>query len=97
MYVCDMEVNIMPNMKNAEKRILVNAKKEENNNKYEASMKNSIKKVEKVVASKNKEEAQAALKSAIKNIDKAVKNGVTSKNTCARNKSRLTKKVNEME
>ena len=69
----------------------------ENNNKYEASMKNSIKKVEKAVASKNKEEAQAALKSAIKNIDKAVKNGVTSKNTCARNKSRLTKKVNEME
>lgn len=97
MYVCDLEVNIMPNMKNAEKRILVNAKKEENNNKYEASMKNSIKKVEKAVASKNKEEAQAALKTAIKNIDKAVKNGVTSKNTCARNKSRLTKKVNEME
>jgi len=97
MYVCDLEVNIMPNMKNAEKRILVNAKKEENNNKYKASMKNSIKKVEKAVASKNKEEAKEALKSAIKNIDKAVKNGVTSKNTCARNKSRLTKKVNEME
>ena len=97
MYVCDLEVNIMPNMKNAEKRILVNAKKEENNNKYEASMKNSIKKVEKAVANKNKEEAKEALKSAIKTIDKAVKNGVTSKNTCARNKSRLTKKVNEME
>lgn len=87
----------MPNMKNAEKRILVNAKKEENNNRYEASMKNSIKKVEKAVASKNKEEAEKALKVAVKNIDKAVKNGVTSKNTCARNKSRLTKKVNEME
>lgn len=87
----------MPNMKNAEKRVLVNAKKEEINNQYAASMKNSIKKVEKAVASKNKEEAQAALKSAIKNIDKAVKNGVTSKNTCARNKSRLTKKVSEME
>lgn len=97
MYVYCLEVNIMPNMKNAEKRVLVNAKKEENNNKYEASMKNSIKKVEKAVANKNKEEATAALKSAIKNIDKAVKNGVTSKNTCARNKSRLTKKVNEME
>ena len=97
MYVCDLEVNIMPNMKNAEKRILVNAKKEENNNRYEASMKNSIKKVEKAVASKNKEEAEKALKVAVKNIDKAVKNGVTSKNTCARNKSRLTKKVNEME
>ena len=87
----------MPNMKNAEKRVLVNAKKEEINNQYAASMKNSIKKVEKAVASKNKEEAKEALISAIKNIDKAVKNGVTSKNTCARNKSRLTKKVNEME
>ena len=97
MYVCDLEVNIMPNMKNAEKRVLVNAKKEEMNNKYEASMKNSIKKVDKAVARKNKEEAEKALKVAIKNIDKAVKNGVTSKNTCARNKSRLTKKVNEME
>lgn len=87
----------MPNMKNAEKRVLVNIKKHEINNQYEASMKNSIKKVEKAVASKNKEEAQAALKVAIKNIDKAAKNGVTSKNTSARNKSRLTKKVNEME
>lgn len=87
----------MPNMKNAEKRVLVNAKKEEINNKYEASMKNSIKKVEKAIANKNKEEAQSSLKLAIKNIDKAVKNGVTSKNTCARNKSRLTKKVNNME
>ena len=87
----------MPNMKNAEKRVLVNAKKEIINNQYAASMKNSIKKVEKAVASKNKDEAKEALKSAIKNIDKAVKNGATSKNTCARNKSRLTKKVNEME
>lgn len=52
----------MPNMKNAEKRVLVNAKKEEINNKYEASMKNSIKKVEKAVANKNKEEAEVALK-----------------------------------
>lgn len=97
MYICDLEVNIMPNMKNAEKRVLVNAKKEEINNKYEASMKNAIKKVEKAVANKDKEAAQTCLKSAIKTIDKAVKNGVTSKNTCARNKSRLTKKVNEME
>ena len=87
----------MPNMKNAEKRVLVNAKKEEINNKYEASMKNAIKKVEKAVASKDKDAAKESLKNAVKCIDKAVKNGVTSKNTCARNKSRLTKKVNEME
>lgn len=87
----------MPNMKNAEKRILVNAKKEVTNNNYGASMKNSIKKVERAVTSKDKDKANDALKSAIKSIDKATKSGVTSKNTSARNKSRLTKKVNTME
>ncbi len=87
----------MPNMKNAQKRVLVNEKKEVRNNNYEATMKSAMKKVEKAVASKDKEQANASLKVAIKAIDKAVKGGVTSKNTCARNKSRLTKKVNEME
>lgn len=87
----------MPNMKNAKKKILVDAKKEEQNNMYAATMKNSIKKVEKAVASKDKEKANDTLKFAIKSIDKAAKNGATSKNTCARNKSRLTKKVNAME
>ena len=94
--MCDQEVNIMPNMKNAEKRILVNAKKEQTNNNYEASMKTAIKNVEKAVANKDKEKAQSSLKTAIKTIDKATKSGVSSKNKSARNKSRLTKKVNEM-
>ena len=87
----------MPNMKNAEKKILVDKKREEVNNKYNATMKNSIKKVEKAVLNKDKEKAESALKVAIKSIDKACKNGATKKNTCARNKSRLTKKVNAME
>jgi small subunit ribosomal protein S20 len=87
----------MANMKNAEKRILVNAKKEVANNNYEATMKNSMKKLEKAIASKDKEKAQDALKVAIKAIDKANKAGVSKKNKSARNKSRLTKKVNAME
>ena len=37
--------------------------------------------------------AKAALAVAIKTIDKAAQKGVTAKNTAARNKSRLTKKV----
>ena len=40
--------------------------------------------------------ANDKLKVAIKAIDKASQKGVTAKNTAARNKSRLTKKVNEM-
>lgn len=87
----------MPNMKNAKKRVLVNIKKEKANNEYEASMKTAIKNVEKAVASKDKEKAEGKLKVAIKAIDKAAQKGVTSKNTSARNKSRLSKKVNSME
>jgi len=87
----------MPNMKNAKKRVKVIAKQSVTNNEYEASMKNAIKKVEKAVAAKDKEKATESLNVAIKRIDKATKTNVISKNTCARQKSRLTKKVNNME
>ena len=87
----------MANMKNAKKRILVNKKKELTNNNYEATMKNSIKKVERAISSKDNEKANEALKVAIKEIDKATKAGVSKINKSARNKSRLTKKVNAME
>ena len=87
---------IMANMKNAEKRILVNAKKNIRNNNYSASMKTAIKNVEKAVLTKDKNKAEDALKTAIKKLDKAAGANVVAKNKCAREKSRLTKKVNEM-
>ena len=87
----------MPNMKNAKKKVKVIAKKQESNNNYEAQMKNAIKKVEKAVDSKDKDKAKTELAVAVKRIDKAAKKGVATKNYVARNKSRLTKKVNEME
>ena len=85
MVICDLEV------------ILVNVKKEKTNNEYSASMKTAIKNVERAVASKDKEKANDKLKVAIKAIDKATQKGVTSENKSARNKSRLSKKVNAME
>lgn len=87
----------MPNMKNAKKKVKVIAKKSESNNNYEASMKTAIKKVEKAVNAKDKNKASDSLKSAIKKIDKAGAKGVVKKNFVARNKARLSKKVNEME
>ena len=87
----------MPYMKNAKKKVKVITKKSESNNNYEAQMKNAMKKVEKAVANKDKEKAKTELAVAVKRIDKAAKKGVASKNYVARNKSRLTKKVNEME
>lgn len=86
----------MPNMKNAKKAVKVIEKKRIANNEYAASMKTAMKNVEKAVISKDKDKATKELKTAIKKIDKAVTGKVASKNFCARNKSRLTKKVNEM-
>ena len=86
----------MANMKNAKKKIKVIEKQKELNNNYTASMKTACKNVEKACSAKDKEKATENLKVAIKRIDKAASKGVTAKNTAARNKSRLTKKVNEM-
>ena len=87
----------MPNMKNAIKKVKVNFKKNKSNNDFEASMKTAIKKVEKAVKANDVEGAKAALADAIKKIDKANAKGVVKDNFKARNKSRLTKKVNSME
>ena len=86
----------MANLKNAKKRVLVNEKKEKRNNNYLASTKTAVKNVERAIAKKDKKEAEANLKIAIKRIDKAAGASVLSKNTSARKKSRLTKKVNAM-
>ncbi len=87
----------MANMKNAKKKIKVIAKETDNNNNYTASMKTACKNVEKAVAAKDKNKATDNLKIAIKRIDKAKGAGAIKDNTAARNKSRLTKKVNAME
>lgn len=87
----------MANMKNAKKKINVIAKQTVTNNNYTASMKTACKNVEKAVNAKDKTKANENLKIAIKRIDKAAQAGTIKKNNAARNKSRLTKKVNAME
>lgn len=87
----------MPNMKNAKKKVKQIAKHKVENNDFKASMRTAMKNVEKAIKNNDKEKASESLKTAIKRIDKAVAKGVVKPNTCARNKSRLTKKVNAME
>jgi ribosomal protein S20 len=86
----------MANMKNAKKKIKTIAKAKETNNVYKSSMKTAIKNVETAVANKDADSAKEALLVAIKRIDKAGAKGIAHSNFVARNKSRLTKKVNEM-
>ena len=86
----------MPNMKNAKKKVIVDAKKKVDNNVFRASMRTAIKNDKKAVINKDKEAAKTNLEIAIKRIDKAKSKGVITPNFASRNKSRLTKKVNEM-
>ena len=89
--------DIMPNMKNAKKKVKTSIKAKELNNTFKSSMKTAIKNVERAVASKDKSAASEALKVAIKRIDKAESAKVITANFKGRKKSRLTKKVNDME
>ncbi len=86
----------MANIKASKKAIKVIAKKTEANHKYKSRVQNLIKNLEKAILAKDSETASTLLKDLQKHIDKAAAKGVTSKNTAARQKSRLTNKVKNM-
>ena len=87
----------MPNMKNAKKAVKTSEKRRiNNNNTYKASVKTAIKNTERAILAKDKDKALENLKVVIKRLDKAVAAGVVKDNYVARNKSRLTLKVNAM-
>ena len=87
----------MANIKSAKKRVRSIAKKEVNNNIFVTKTKNSVKKVVKAVENNDKENLKEKYNAAIKNIDKAASSGLIKKNKAARDKSRITKLMNEME
>ena len=90
------EVNTLPNIKSAKKRVLVSAKKTLQNKMTISELKTTIKKYEKALAEGNKELAVQTYKQAVKSIDQAVAQGHMHKNTAARRKSLFTKKLNAM-
>lgn len=84
----------MANIKSAQKRIRVAAKRQARNKHIKSLTKTAIKKVT-VAASTKDTETNALLVQAITAIDKAASKGVYHKNTAARKKSKLTKMVNK--
>lgn len=86
----------MANIKSAKKDIKRTRKVTDNNHELKARVKNSIKTVEKAIASGDKKVATEALKDLQKTIDKALSKGLVKKNTASREKSRLNNKVKEM-
>lgn len=84
----------MPNIKSAIKRVSVIEKKTLRNNMVKSGYKSAVKKFEQAVEAGNKEEATKLLALATKKVDQACTKGVIVKNTAARKKSNLAKKLN---
>ena len=84
----------MPNIKSAKKRVKIIEKKTLRNNMIKSAYKTAIRKFEEAVKAGNVEEAKVLFSEATKKIDQACTKGVIVKNTAARKKSHLSKKLN---
>ncbi len=86
----------MPNIKSAIKRVSVIEKKTLRNNMIKSEYKTAVKRFEEAVANNDAQEATKLFSVATKKIDQACTKGVIVKNTAARKKSNLAKKLNAM-
>ncbi len=86
----------MPNIKSAIKRTKIIEKKTLRNNMIKSEYRTAIKKFETAVEAGNSEEAKKLYSEATKQVDMACSKGVIVKNTAARKKSTMSKKLNSM-
>lgn len=85
----------MANIKSQKKRIITNEKRRLRNTSIRSAMKTMIKKAYQSLTSGDEKQKEAAIKKAIAIIDRACSKGVIHKNSAARRKSRLMKRVNK--
>ena len=85
----------MPITKSAKKALRQNKRRRERNLRRLDVLKNTIKKIKKLVEANKKEEALKLLPITYKAIDKAAKAGIIKKNNADRKKSRLTKLISK--
>lgn len=82
----------MPITKSAKKAIRVSSRRKTQNDRVKKTMKDVVKKLEKL-SKTDKKEAEKMLSVVYASIDKAAKKGVIKKNNASRKKSRLAKLV----
>lgn len=87
----------MPNIKSAEKRVLIAEARRVKNAATKSRLKTSVKKYNEALQNGDKEQAQGLLVKAISGIDKAAGKGIIHKNSAARKKSKLQKLLNKTE
>ena len=83
----------MPNIKSAKKRVRIIEAKTARNKALKSNLKTMIKKADAAIAS-SAEDKEAAVRLAVKRIDQAAAKGLLHKNTAARRKAALVKKLN---
>ena len=81
----------MANIKSQKKRNITNAKRAERNKSVRSELKSRVKSATTTIGEDGNDEL---VRAAVKRIDSAASKGVIHKNTAARKKSRLMKKVN---
>ncbi len=86
----------MASHKSALKRIKQTAKREELNRAHRTKLRHQIRKLRTALATKDKAATQAALRPTLALIDHSVHKGILHRNTAARYKSRLSRRVNAL-
>lgn len=87
----------MANHKSAIKRIRSNERKRQRNRVWRSRARTEIKKARKSIEGSSLEDARSATLEAIRTLDKAANKGVLHPNNAARRKSRLMKRLAELE
>jgi len=87
----------LANTKSAKKSILVNERRRIRNRIHRGRARTEIKKARKVIASGDLTASVEAVRQAVKWIDHAASKGVLHKNNAARRKSRLMKRLAQLE
>lgn len=83
----------MPNIKSAKKRVKVIATKTANNKSFKSALRTTVKNAYIAVDTNSADKAEA-VRLAVKKIDQAAAKGIMHKNTAARSKSALARKLN---
>ena len=86
----------MANTKSAKKSIKVQERRRVRNQMVKTRVRSAFKRAQHAVSENDTDQAKAEVTKAISEMDKAVAKGIVHKNTAARKKSRLMKKLNSL-
>jgi len=87
----------LANIKSAIKRIRSSARKQKRNRVGRGQARTAVKNAHAALSARKADEAQASIQGAVSALDSAAGKGVIHKNSAARRKSRLMKKLNQLQ